>query len=199
MDSPAEYKIFLNIILAPVDDGLRFTHSGDNFFYREISMISLIAALAVDRVIGMENAMPWNLPADLAWFKRNTLNKPVIMGRHTWESIGRPLPGRKNIILSSQPGTDDRVTWVKSVDEAIAACGDVPEIMVIGGGRVYEQFLPKAQKLYLTHIDAEWKATPISRITSRMTGNRYSANSTMLMRRTLTAIALRFWSGGNFV
>nr|2D0K_A Chain A, Dihydrofolate reductase [Escherichia coli]2D0K_B Chain B, Dihydrofolate reductase [Escherichia coli] len=117
--------------------------------------ISLIAALAVDRVIGNENALPWNLPADLAWFKRNTLNKPVIYGRHTWESIGRPLPGRKNIILSSQPGTDDRVTWVKSVDEAIAAAGDVPEIFVIGGGRVYEQFLPKAQKLYLTHIDAE--------------------------------------------
>ena len=102
-------------------------------------MISLIAALAVDRVIGMENAMPWNLPADLAWFKRNTLNKPVVMGRHTWESIGRPLPGRKNIVISSKPGTDDRVQWVKSVD----------------GGRVYEQFLPKAQKLYLTHIDAE--------------------------------------------
>ena len=118
-------------------------------------MISLIAALAVDSRYRHGNAMPWNLPADLAWFKRNTLNKPVIMGRHTWESIGRPLPGRKNIILSSQPGTDDRVTWVKSVDEAIAACGDVPEIMVIGGGRVYEQFLPKAQKLYLTHIDAE--------------------------------------------
>lgn len=58
-------------------------------------MISLIAALAVDRVIGMENAMPWDLPADLAWFKRNTLNKPVVMGRLTWESIGRPLPGRK--------------------------------------------------------------------------------------------------------
>ena len=98
-------------------------------------MISLIAALAVDRVIGMENAMPWNLPADLAWFKRNTLNKPVVMGRLTWESIGRPLPGRKNIVISSQPGTDDRVQWVKSV--------------------VYEQFLPKAHKLYLTHIDAE--------------------------------------------
>ena len=97
-------------------------------------MISLIAALAVDRVIGMENAMPWNLPADLAWFKRNTLNKPVVMGRHTWESIGRPLPGRKNIVISSKPGTDDRVQWVKSVDEAIAACGDEPEIMVIGGG-----------------------------------------------------------------
>ena len=118
-------------------------------------MISLIAALAVDRVIGMDNAMPWNLPADLAWFKRTTLNKPVVMGRLTWESIGRPLPGRKNIVISSQPGTDDRVEWVKSVDEAIAACGNAEEIMVIGGGRVYEQFLPKAQKLYLTHIDAE--------------------------------------------
>ena len=118
-------------------------------------MISLIAALAVDRVIGMENAMPWNLPADLAWFKRNTLNKPVVMGRLTWESIGRPLPGRKNIVISSKPGSDDRVQWVSSVEEAIAACGDVEEIMVIGGGRVYEQFLPKAQKLYLTHIDAE--------------------------------------------
>lgn len=118
-------------------------------------MISLIAALAVDRVIGMENAMPWNLPADLAWFKRNTLNKPVIMGRLTWESIGRPLPDRKNIVISSKPGNDPRVEWVTSIEQAIAACGDVPEIMVIGGGRVYEQMLPLAQRLYLTHVDAD--------------------------------------------
>lgn len=117
-------------------------------------MISLIAALAVDRVIGMKNAMPWDVPGDLAWFKRNTLNKPVVMGRLTWESIGRPLPGRKNIVISSTAGNDDRVTWVKSVEEAIKACGGAEEIMVIGGGRVYEQFLPKAQRLYLTHIDA---------------------------------------------
>nr|QSL83326.1 FKBPd-NZ-hcvS-MS2CP-tevS-DHFRd [synthetic construct]QSL83328.1 FKBPd-NZ-hcvS-MS2CP-tevS-DHFRd [synthetic construct] len=138
------------------NSGIYGSGGSENLYFQSGSgSISLIAALAVDYVIGMENAMPWNLPADLAWFKRNTLNKPVIMGRHTWESIGRPLPGRKNIILSSQPSTDDRVTWVKSVDEAIAACGDVPEIMVIGGGRVIEQFLPKAQKLYLTHIDAE--------------------------------------------
>ena len=87
-------------------------------------MISLIAELAVDRVIGMENAMPWSLPADLAWFKRNTLDKPVIMGRLTWESIGRPLPGRKNIVLSRHPGTDERVVWVSSVEDAIAACDD---------------------------------------------------------------------------
>lgn len=118
-------------------------------------MISLIAALAVDRVIGMENAMPWDLPGDLAWFKRNTVNKPVIMGRLTWESIGRPLPGRKNIVISSKTGNDDRVTWVSSVEDALSACDDAPEVMVIGGGRVYEQFLPHASRLYLTHIDAD--------------------------------------------
>ena len=118
-------------------------------------MISLIAALAADRVIGMEGAMPWNLPADLAWFKRNTLNKPVIMGRLTFESIGRPLPGRLNIVVSRQPGAAEGVTWVTSLDEAIKAAGDVPEIMVIGGGRIYEQMLKRADRLYLTHIDAE--------------------------------------------
>jgi len=118
-------------------------------------MISLIAALAADRVIGMENAMPWNLPADLAWFKRNTLNKPVIMGRLTWESIGRPLPNRQNIVISSQPGNAEGVIWVTSIDEAIKAAGAVEEIMVIGGGRIYEQLLGRADRLYLTHIDAE--------------------------------------------
>jgi len=118
-------------------------------------IIRLIAALATDRVIGMENAMPWHLPGDLAWFKRNTLNKPVIMGRKTFESIGRPLPGRLNIVISSKPGEHEGVTWVTSVDAALAAAGDVEEVMVMGGGRVYEQLLPKANRLYLTHIDAE--------------------------------------------
>ena len=116
-------------------------------------MISLIAALAADRIIGMENAMPWHLPADLAWFKRNTLNKPVIMGRLTFESIGRPLPGRLNIVVSSQPGNHDGVT-VTSPEEAIAAAGEAEEIMVIGGGRIYAQ-MARADRLYLTHIDAE--------------------------------------------
>ena len=86
--------------------------------------------------------------------ERAMIFEPFFQGSHQRKGAVKGS-GLGLIILSSQPGTDDRVTWVKSVDEAIAACGDVPEIMVIGGGRVYEQFLPKAQKLYLTHIDAE--------------------------------------------
>ncbi|MDF9909197.1 UNVERIFIED_ORG: dihydrofolate reductase [Pantoea brenneri] len=77
------------------------------------------------------------------------------MGRLTFESIGRPLPGRLNIVVSSQPGTTEGVTWVTSLDEALQAAGDAEEIMVIGGGRVYEQMLKRADRLYLTHIDAE--------------------------------------------
>lgn len=118
-------------------------------------VISLIAALAVDRVIGMENAMPWHLPADLAWFKRHTQGKPIVMGRNTFRSIGQPLPGRHNIVVSRRPGDDDRMTWVASLDEALAAAGEAEEVMIIGGGSIYQQMLPKAHRLYLTHIDAE--------------------------------------------
>ncbi|MCV9878359.1 type 3 dihydrofolate reductase [Brenneria izbisi] len=118
-------------------------------------VISLIAALAVDRVIGMENAMPWHLPADLAWFKHHTQGKPIVMGRNTFRSIGQPLPGRHNIVVSRLPGDDDRVTWVASLDEALVAAGEAKEVMIIGGGSIYQQMLPKAHRLYLTHIDAE--------------------------------------------
>ncbi|GFN45058.1 type 3 dihydrofolate reductase [Candidatus Regiella insecticola] len=117
-------------------------------------IISLIAALAHNRVIGMQNLMPWHLPADLAWFKRNTLGKPVIMGRKTFESIGRPLPGRLNIVLSHQPEADQGVTWVSSIDQALATAVNVPEVMIIGGGNLYTQFLPYANRMYLTHISA---------------------------------------------
>ena len=97
-------------------------------------------------------------------------------------------------MISSQPGTDDRVQWVKSVDEAIAACGDVEEMMVIGGGRVYEQFLPKAHKLYLTHIDAEVEGDTHFPDYDPDEWSRYSASSTMPMRRIPIATASRFWS-----
>ncbi|CAJ0991199.1 type 3 dihydrofolate reductase [Pantoea sp. Nvir] len=118
-------------------------------------MISLIAALAAERVIGIRGTIPWKLPADLAWFKRNTLNKPVIMGRVTFESIGRPLPGRLNIVVSHQPGIAEGVTWMTSLDKAIKEVGNVTEIMVIGGGRIYEQMIKQSHRLYLTHINVE--------------------------------------------
>lgn len=119
--------------------------------------LSLIAAMANDRVIGLNNQMPWHLPADLAWFKRNTLNKPIIMGRKTFESIGRPLPNRHNIIISRTPQASDdpQVTWVSSLEQAIKLAQNSEEIVIIGGGNIYQQALPMANRLYLTHIDAK--------------------------------------------
>nr|WP_253248134.1 type 3 dihydrofolate reductase [Gilliamella apicola] len=124
-------------------------------------MLSVIVAMAHNRVIGLNNQMPWHLPADLAWFKKNTLNKPVIMGRKTFESIGRPLPNRHNIVISRQIEPSDNkisnVSWVKSIDEAIslAQAQQPDEVFIIGGGNIYQQVLPLIDRLYLTHIDAE--------------------------------------------
>ena len=119
-------------------------------------MISMIAAMAHDRVIGLDNQMPWHLPADLAHFKRVTLGKPVLMGRKTFESIGRPLPGRRNLVISRNP--DYRADGVEVIDSVAAALAlladsDVAELMVIGGGHLYGQLLPRAERLYLTRID----------------------------------------------
>jgi dihydrofolate reductase len=119
-------------------------------------MISMIAAMAQDRVIGLDNQMPWHLPADLAHFKRVTLGKPVLMGRKTFESIGRPLPGRRNLVISRNPDyRADGVEVIDSVEAALAllADSDVAELMVIGGGHLYGQLLPRADRLYLTRID----------------------------------------------
>ena len=119
--------------------------------------ISMIAAMAHDRVIGLDNQMPWHLPADLAHFKRVTLGKPVLMGRKTFESIGRPLPGRRNLVISRNPDyCAEGVEVVDSVEAALAllARGEkVDELMVIGGGHLYGQLLPRADSLYLTRID----------------------------------------------
>lgn len=112
--------------------------------------------MANQRVIGYQNRMPWHLPADLAWFKQNTLNKPIIMGRKTFESIGRPLPYRHNIIITRQPISScpilPNVTWVNSLGAAIRTESEANEVMIIGGGNIYQQALPFANRLYLTHI-----------------------------------------------
>lgn len=119
-------------------------------------IISMIAAMAKDRVIGKDNQMPWHLPADFAWFKRCTLGKPVVMGRKTYESIGRPLPGRQNIVISRDANLAiEGVTTVTSIEQALEAAGEVDEVMIIGGGAIYKACLPQADKLYVTYIDAQ--------------------------------------------
>ncbi|MCF5848861.1 type 3 dihydrofolate reductase [Aeromonas veronii] len=118
--------------------------------------ISMIAAMAHDRVIGKDNLMPWHMPADLAHFKRVTLGKPVLMGRKTFESIGRPLPGRRNLVISRNPDYQaEGIEVVGSVEAALAllAGSSVEELMVIGGGHLYAEMLPSADCLYLTRID----------------------------------------------
>lgn len=116
--------------------------------------ISMIAAMAQNRVIGKDNQMPWHLPADFAWFKRCTMGKPVIMGRKTFESIGRPLPGRQNIVISGDPSLSiEGVLVANSIDGAIELAKEHDEIMIIGGGSIYEACLGRVDKLYLTQID----------------------------------------------
>ena len=118
--------------------------------------VSMIAAMAHDRVIGKDNDMPWHLPADLKHFKQVTLGKPVIMGRKTIESIGRALPGRKNIVISRNAQYQfEGADTVTSVQEALDSVADVEEVMIIGGGNIYAQCLPISNTLYLTFIDLE--------------------------------------------
>mgnify|MGYP002651653057 CR=1 FL=1 len=115
----------------------------------------LVVAAAENGVIGKDGAMPWHLPADLRHFRRITMGKPVIMGRKTWHSIGRPLPGRQNIVLTRDPafhGTGAAI--VSSLDEALAAAGGASEAMVIGGAEIYALARPLATRIELTRIHA---------------------------------------------
>lgn len=122
--------------------------------------LSLIAALAQNRVIGVDNSMPWHLPGDFKYFKATTLGKPIIMGRKTWDSLGRPLPGRLNLVVSRQKDlTLEGAEVFTSLADAIARAEDwaqeqgVDEVMLIGGAQLYAQGLPQADRLYLTRVD----------------------------------------------
>ena len=121
-----------------------------------MTRIALIAAMAENGVIGRENRLPWRLPADLRRFKSVTMGKPVIMGRKTYESIGKPLPGRSNIVVTRDP--DYRAQGcqvVHSLDQALEAGAGHAEVMVIGGAELYRQALGRAQRMYLTLVRAE--------------------------------------------
>ncbi|MCU6708175.1 dihydrofolate reductase [Paenibacillus sp. J5C_2022] len=118
--------------------------------------VVLIAAMDRNRVIGQGNAMPWHLPAEMAYFRRMTTGKTVLMGRKTFESLGsKPLPNRRNVVLTRQQGsTFNGCEVVHSVQEALSL-GESDELMVIGGGEVYELLLPYAEKVLLTHVEAD--------------------------------------------
>lgn len=119
--------------------------------------VNLIAALSRNRVIGRNQQIPWKIPGEQAYFKKVTLGHPIVMGRKTWESIGRPLPGRRNIVVTRQEGYRAAgAEVVDSIDAALARAGDVPEVFVIGGAEIYKQALPRAERLFLTELDAEF-------------------------------------------
>ena len=119
-------------------------------------ILTIVVAMARNRVIGCNNALPWRLPADLQRFRSITLGKPVIMGRKTHESIGRPLPGRENIVVSANRdyvATGCRVTH--SIADALASLQKMPEVMVIGGASLYRETLACAERIYLTLVHAD--------------------------------------------
>ena len=123
--------------------------------------LAVIIAAAENGTIGKDNALPWHLPEDLRYFKRVTMGKPIVMGRKTYESIGRPLPGRTNIVITRAPDwSAEGVRVAHSLDEALSLAGDIAsldgvnELMVIGGAQIYKTALPMADRLYLTQVHA---------------------------------------------
>ena len=118
--------------------------------------ISLIVAASENSVIGRQGDLPWRLSDDLKRFKAVTMGKPIVMGRKTYESIGRPLPGRQNIVITRQQGyVAEGCDVVATVEQAVEVAGEADEIMVIGGSEIYALFLPAAERLYLTRVHAE--------------------------------------------
>lgn len=117
--------------------------------------ISLVAALDKGRVIGRDGFLPWHLPADMKHFRLLTKGHAVVMGRTTWDSIGRPLPKRRNIVLSRTLEAVDGIEISRSVEEVLTKCIGCREVMILGGSQIYKLFLPLADKLYLTEVDTK--------------------------------------------
>jgi dihydrofolate reductase len=118
--------------------------------------ISMIVARSRNHVIGRDNQMPWKISADLQFFKRVTMGHPVIMGRKTWESIGRPLPGRRNIVVSRNADYELKgAELASSLDDALNQLSEAPRVFVIGGEQLFKQAFAKADRLYITEIDID--------------------------------------------
>jgi dihydrofolate reductase len=124
-------------------------------------LISFVVAAAKNNAIGKDGKLPWHLPADLRYFKNITWGMPVLMGRKTFEAMGKVLPGRKNIVLTKQPGWKAKgVITVKNMEDAlfVAKQTDALELMVVGGGEIYKSLIEKAKRIYLTRVEAEPEA-----------------------------------------
>ena len=121
-------------------------------------LVTLIVAMGKNRAIGLDGRMPWHLPAELQHFKKTTMGKAIVMGRKTWQAIGRPLPGRQNIVVSRNPDFHaEGVDLAASLEDAVNT-SESDEVMVIGGGQLYALALPLAQRMVLTLIDIEPEA-----------------------------------------
>ena len=124
--------------------------------------IALIVAMTESRIIGKDQRLPWHLPADLKRFRQLTLGKPILMGRKTHESIGKPLPGRENLVLTTDMGyLAAGCTVVHSLSEALDSAGNATELMVIGGAALYREFLPRADRLYVTLIHRSFEGDTV--------------------------------------
>ncbi|MDH3900696.1 MAG: type 3 dihydrofolate reductase [Gammaproteobacteria bacterium] len=124
--------------------------------------LSIVVAMAANGVIGRDNRLPWHLPADLKHFKQLTTGKPILMGRKTWESIGRPLPERTNIVITRDADyTAAGCIVVHSIEEALRAAEHSDEVMVIGGAELYRQILPEVSTIYLTRVHADTEGTTL--------------------------------------
>jgi dihydrofolate reductase len=121
-----------------------------------MNTIQIVVAYSRNRCIGRNNTLPWRLPADLAHFKKVTLGNPIIMGRNTWESLGRPLPGRPNLVISRTPGfqPEGATVWT-SLEDALLACNDAGRICIIGGEQLFRAALPYASEIVATEIHAD--------------------------------------------
>ena len=157
-------------------------------------LLTAVVAATENNVIGRDNGMPWHLPADLQHFKAVTLGKPVLMGRRTFAAIGRPLPGRRNLVLSRDLGfAAAGVETFSTLEQALAAAGDVDELMIIGGQTVYELALPHVQRVHLTRLhmqvegDAHFPDLPpeqwreVSRSARRPADERNACDMTFLV------------------
>jgi len=120
--------------------------------------LSIVVAMDDNRLIGKGNGLPWHLPADLAFFKKITTGNSILMGRKTYDSIGKPLPNRRNIVITRNPEISIKgCEVVNSIEKALSITQDEEEVMVIGGVNLFEQLLPDVNRLYITHIEGEFE------------------------------------------